>query len=91
MDIFSTPLPEAVEALVARLAADEDIVRMAAPEELATTQGSYGRYMTMLPMLAEAQPFGKSQVASLRFWAVILDRAGANRQGLRSALQILGA
>lgn len=91
MDIFSTPLPEAVETLVSTLAADEDVRRLAAPESIPTTQGSYGRYLTTLPMLAEAQPFATSNVANLRFWAVVFDRAGGNRQGISSALQILGA
>ena len=88
MSIFDIPLPESVEAIVAKLAADPEIQAVAAQDDLLTTRNSYGRYLALLPSLAEAQPFGGTQKASLRFWAVVLHRAGANRQGLIDALRI---
>lgn len=87
-DIFTIPLPPNVETLVSQLADDEEIRSFVGGDGIPTTRGSYGRWMALLPQLAEAQPFG-SPTASRRFWAVVLDRAGADRQGLRDALRIL--
>ncbi len=90
MNIFDIPLPESVEALVAKLAQDTDVIALATPSELPTTRSDYGRYMGSLTHLAEQAPFGQSQASSLRFWAVVLDRAGADRRGLDDALRVCG-
>ena len=89
MNIFDIELPPAVEELVSRLAADEEIREAVKPSDVPTTRGDYGRWLTLLPMLADASPLASSPVANRRIWAVILNRAGANQQGLLDALKII--
>ena len=90
MNIFEIELPASVEALVADFATDPDVIALATPARLATTRGDYGRYMVSLSHLAEKAPFGGTRPAALRFWAVVLVRAGADRQGVSDALHIIG-
>lgn len=89
MSIFDIPLPPKVEELVSALAADEDVRTLVAPSSMPTTRGDYGKYLGLLPKLADASPLASSQVANRRIWAVIMLRAGADRQGLVDALKII--
>lgn len=91
MSIFDIALPPKVEALVSELAADPEVVAAVAPSGISTTRGDYGRWMSLLPMLADGSPLAESRVANLRIWAVILHRAGAPKGGLIDALKIIGA
>ena len=89
MSIFDIALPPKVEALVAELASDPEVVAAVKPSGISTTRGDYGRWLALLPALAEASPLAESAVANRRIWAVILDRAGADRRGLLDALKII--
>jgi hypothetical protein len=48
-----------------------------------TTQNNYGRYMQLLSTLAKNKAEGQ-------VFALALIKAGANRQGVSSALQVMG-
>jgi hypothetical protein len=89
MSIFDVTLPPAVEALVAELTADPEVREAVKPSVIPTTRGDYGRWLALLPALANASPLSNSTVANRRIWAVILDRAGADRRGLLDALRII--
>jgi hypothetical protein len=89
MSIFTAQVPPKLDELLNKLASDEEIQAVAKPSKNATTRGDYGRYMAVLPAVAEASPLASSPKANLRIWAVIFDRAGADRQGLVDALKII--
>lgn len=87
--LFITALPPAVETLVSQLAADSDVQGLARPSDTATTRGDYGRYMNHILLLSARSPLAQSEIANRRIWAVILDRAGADRRGLLDALRVI--
>jgi len=89
VDYFTATLPPKVEQLVTELAADPDVRSLATPEQTPTTRGSYALYARRLRRLAETSPLASSEVANRRIWAVILDRAGGNRQGIKDALHLI--
>ena len=78
--------PQAVKMIQA-LAADEDIKALAQEPDIKMTQNHYGSYMQILAMLSKQGPTGDSRV-DIHLWADVLIEAGANEQGVRSALKV---
>lgn len=79
--------PPEVQALIAELAADDDIRAAAKPPAIETTQNHYGHYMTVLVTLATQGPTGK-QALDIRFWADVLIAAGGDARGIASAVEV---
>jgi hypothetical protein len=67
-----------------------EVQRLAAAPSMATTQDHYGHYLSVLARLVESAPFGDDARRNYRMWAAVLITAGANGNGVRSALRVAG-
>lgn len=75
-----------LQAIIADLATDPDIVatvKAIESDKLPTTRNNYGRYLAALSPAAK-------EPNTCRIMAMAMVKAGANKQGIYDALQILG-
>ena len=88
MSIAEAVLPEPL-ATLAESMIDDDVRALAIPKGLIadTTENAYGYYMGVLGKLP-AVP-GLNEASSIRFWGIVLVKAGANERGVVAAIRVL--
>ena len=79
----TTTQPSPLDHLIRQIAEDSREVVADIERSPQMTQGHYGRYMSLLSTL------GKGEARQTKVIALAFIQAGANPQGIRSALKIL--
>ncbi len=74
---------EKLKKLISELAVDFKPAVEKIEASIATTKNHYGRYMALISSLAKTEQHAQ-------IFAMAMIEAGANRQGVASALQVMG-